>query len=137
MLLFIPGEGNVLSLFTKFTQNNQAVPVIQTIRDHFASQMILFYKNWTARTVIRFWKGKINYFFQENLFFFSDFGGGGEPIRNNDGEKDTRRKVFSVVLGNLKLTFYDKGPFVNIEPTGVKISDKTHFPVILALQKLP
>ena len=48
----------------------------------------------------------------------------------DEGEKDTRRKVFSVVLGNLKLTVYDKGPFVNIEPTGVKISDKTHFPVL-------
>jgi hypothetical protein len=61
--------------------------------------------------------------------FLSDFGGGGEPIKRDDGEKDTRRKVFSVVLGNLKLTVFDKGPFVNIEPTGVKISDKTHFPV--------
>ncbi|CAG5110398.1 Oidioi.mRNA.OKI2018_I69.chr2.g4807.t1.cds [Oikopleura dioica] len=45
----------------------------------------------------------------------SDLGGGGEPIFKDDGERDTRRK----------------GPFVNIEPSGVKVSEKTHFPAPL------
>ena len=45
-------------------------------------------------------------------FFCSDRGGGGEPIINNVGDIDARRK----------------GPFVALGPTGVKVSSLTHHP---------
>lgn len=40
-------------------------------------------------------------------------GGGGEPIVTESGELDARRK----------------GPFVNVEPSGVKVTDLTHHPL--------